>query len=342
MAEESARFSATPGKKRGFRWEVHLRHSWKPALAGLSLAAMPAAALAADVVIPDPNYPSGRATAYLVKEAIEEALGLQVEMLNTTAVPVIWEAMSRGKGEIDIWTEAWVPNQQGLVDQYVESDGTVRLSDQSFEAVQGYCVTRAAVDGGVTSVFDLANPENAALFDTDGDGLGEIWIGPQGWQSTNIEQVRARDYGFADFFELQSTDEAVATAGLDAAEKAGKPWVGYCYGPHHNFAMHDLTLLEEPAHDPAKFVVVQPNEDPDWMGKSTVASAYADTRVHIAWSKTLADRHPQLVELLDNIEIDPEDVNRWSHEIVQGRDPAEVVSEWVAANPDKIAAWMAE
>ena len=301
-----------------------------------------ASAKAADVVIPDPNYASGRATAYAVKAVIEEALGLEVEMLTTTAVPVIWEAMGRGKGEIDVWTETWLPNQQGLVGRYVEDEGTVSLSDRSFEAIQGYCVTTVtAEEHGVTSVFDLANPENAALFDTNGDGLGEIWIGPQGWQSTNIETVRARDYGFADFFELQSTDEAVATAGLDAAAKAGKPWVGYCYGPHQNFAIYDLTLLQEPAHDPAAFVMVQPGEDPDWMAKSKVASAYADTRVHIAWSKTLAERQPQLVPLLEKIQIDGNEVNDWSFEIVvNGRDPADVAKQWVGENPGLIAEWM--
>lgn len=322
-------------------WEVTLYKALRMLLTGGLVAGSFGSAMAADVVIPDPNYASGRATAHAVKAVIEETLGLEVEMLSTTAVPVIWEAMSRGKGEVDIWTEAWIPNQQGLVDRYVEDEGTVRLSEQSFEAIQGYCVpTATAEKHGVTSVFDLANPETAALFDTDGDGKGEIWIGPQGWQSTNIEKVRARDYGFGDFFELQSTDEAVATAGLDAAAKAGKPWVGYCYGPHQNFAIYDLTILKEPPHDPAKFVVVQPGDDPNWMAKSKVASAYADTRVHIAWSASLADRQPHLVSLLKQIEIDADDVNTWSYEIVNGRDPDDVAKEWVKANPDLIADWM--
>ena len=321
-----------------------MRNLMRAALVGGLFAVSSASANAADVVIPDPNYASGRATAYAVKAVVEEALGLKVEMVTTTAVPVIWEAMSRGKGEIDVWTETWVPNQQGLVDRYVKKEGTVRLSDRSFKATQGYCVTTVtAKKHGIKSVFDLANPENAALFDTNGDGRGEIWIGPQGWQSTNIEKVRARDYGFADFFELQSTDEAVATASLDAAAKAGKPWVGYCYGPHQNFAIYDLTLLQEPAHDPAKFVMIQPGVDPDWMAKSKVASAYADTTVHIAWSKSLAKRQPQLVPLLEKIQIKAQDVNKWSFEIVVNkRHPADIAKKWVDGNRAMIASWMSK
>lgn len=304
---------------------------------------VPAVAGAADVVIPDPNYASGRATAHVVKAVIEQALGLDVEMVTTTAVPVIWEAMSRGKGEIDIWTETWLPNQAGLAEKYAHEDKTVIIGDKFFPAVQGYCVTRVTMDKyGIRSVFDLANPDNARLFDTNGDEKGEIWIGPQGWQSTNIEMVRARDYGFADFFELQSTDEAVATAGLDAAAKADKPWVGYCYGPHQNFATYDIALLQEPPHDPAAFVMVQAAEDPDWMNRSRVASAYADTTVHISWSGTLDERQPAVVALLNNIQLSAEDVNAWSLAIVNGEDPGKVAGDWVAAHPELIAQWMTQ
>jgi len=299
--------------------------------------------IAADVVIPDPNYASGRATAFAVKAIIEEALGLDVKMVTTTAVPVIWEAMSRGKGEIDIWTEAWLPNQSGVANRYVKQEKTVSLSSKPFEAIQGYCIPTAASEKhGIVSVFDLANPENAQLFDSNGDGKGEIWIGPQGWQSTNIETIRARDYGFADFFELQSTDEAIATAGLDAAVKAGKPWVGYCYGPHQNFAIYELTLLKEPAHNPEAFVMVQPAEDPDWKSKSKVACAYADTKVYTAWSVSLKNRLPQLVPLLEQIQLSADDVNKWSLEIVNGGDPAEIAGKWAKANSKMIAEWMSK
>jgi glycine betaine/proline transport system substrate-binding protein len=298
-------------------------------------------ALAADVVIPDPNYASGRATAFAVSAIIQEALGLEVEMATTTAVPVIWEAMSRGKGEIDIWTETWLPNQSGLADRYVNKEKTVTISKKYISAIQGYCISKAMSEKhSITSVFDLANPENAQLFDSNGDGKGEIWIGPQGWQSTNIETIRARDYGFADFFELQSTDEAVATAGLDAAYKAGKPWVGYCYGPHQNFAIYELFLLKEPAHNPETFVMVQPAVDADWKAKSKVASAYADTTIRISWSNSLAERQPQLVLLLEQIQLSADDVNKWSLEIVNGGDPALITSKWAKANRKLIAEWM--
>src|SRR5690606_3760112 len=93
-------------------------------------AATSTTAQAADVVIPDPNYISGRTTAFAVKAVIEEALGLEVEMITTTAVPVIFEAMARGNGEIDIWTETWLPNQSGMTAKYVDEEKTVTMSEK--------------------------------------------------------------------------------------------------------------------------------------------------------------------------------------------------------------------
>ncbi len=309
----------------------------------LAIVLLPAAAMAEKVVLPDPNYASGRATAFLVKSVIEHAMGLEVDTVTTTAVPVIWEAMARGNGEIDVWTETWLPNQAGLAEKYIDQDHTVTKSEKYFDAVQGECVPRYIAEKyNIHSVYDLANPEIAKIFDRNGDGKGEIWIGPQGWQSTNTETIRARDYGYGEFFELQSTDEAVATAELDAAVKDQKPWVGYCYGPHQNFVLYDLVLLEEPPYDAANFTMVQPDQDPDWQAKSKVATAYAPTRVYISWSSSLAERNPALVHLLQNIQISADDVNNWALAIIKGEEPAEAVKPWIEQHADDIAAWAAQ
>ncbi len=306
-----------------------------------AIGALGNAAFAADVSMPDPNYATATAVMNVIKTAAEQELGLEVSTVTTTAVPVIWEALDRNKGEVDIWPDVWLPNQQGLVDKYVKGAKTVKLADNGYEAKQGYCVTKVTAEKhGIKDVSDLANPDNAKLFDTNGDGKGEIWIGASGWQSTNIEKVKARDYGFADFFDLQVTDEAVAGASLDRAAKENKPWVGYCYSPHQNFARYDLVFLNEPKYDPAKFVIVQPNDDPQWFEKSKVASAYADTTVHIAYANSLAERQPELTAALERMSFDPDEISKWAFAIIVDKKPADAVAkEWVSAHPDIVGKW---
>jgi glycine betaine/proline transport system substrate-binding protein len=308
---------------------------------GILLLAPLTSGSAADVTMPDPNYATATAVMNVIKTAIEQQLGLEVGTVTTTAVPVIWEAMARNKGEVDIWPDVWLPNQQGLVDKYVKGASTVKLAHNDYEAKQGYCVTKVTVDKyGIKSVSDLANPENAKLFNPTGDGKGTMWIGAPGWQSTNIEKVRARDYGFADFFELQTTDEAVSNSALDRAAKANKPWVGYCYSPHQNFARYDLAFLQEPPFDAAKFKMVQPNDDPQWFEKSKVSCGYADTTVHIAYAASLAQRQPDVAAALERMKFDPSDISKWAYAIVVDKKPAgEVAKDWTKENSGAVAKW---
>lgn len=309
-----------------------------PALiAGLFLAA---GAQAAPIAVADPGYATAQATAYVVKALLEDRLGKEVKAVEASSVPVIWEALNRNAGEIDIWTDVWLPNQQALVTQYAGADGKVKVAANFYAGTQGYCLpTATAEKHGIRSVYDLSDPEKARVFDTAGTGKGKIWIGAAGWLSTNIETVRARDYGFADFFDLQTTDEAVATADLDAAVKAGTAWLGYCYGPHQNFARYDLTVLEEPPHDEAGWVFVEPG-DPNWFQKSSIKSAYKDAEIHIAYTKSLADQAPEVAALLEKVKFTTQTVNELAFAIaVEGKTPQAAAEEWIAANPGTVAEW---
>ncbi|AOF93193.1 glycine betaine ABC transporter substrate-binding protein [Sinorhizobium sp. RAC02] len=302
---------------------------------------IPAAAQAAPITVADPGYATAQGTAYVVKILLEEQLGKEVEAIKAGSVPVIWEALNRNGGEIDIWTDVWLPNQQALVDQYAGENGKVKLAANSYAGTQGYCTTKVTADKhGIHSVFDLADPAKAAVFSADGKGKGKIWLGAAGWLSTNIETVRARDYGFADFFDLQTTDEAVATADLDAAVKAGTGWIGYCYGPHQNFARYELEVLEEPKHDDAAWNFVEPS-DPNWLEKSSIKSAYKDAAIHIAYSKSLAENAPEVAAILERVTFTTDAVSKLAFAIaVEGRNPDDAARDWIAANPDVVAGWV--
>ena len=97
----------------------------------------PGLANAEKLLIPDPNYASGRATAFAVKGIVEEALGLEVETVPVASVPVVWEALARGTGEIDIWTETWLPNQGAPKAKYADQENLVTVGEKSFPAVPG-------------------------------------------------------------------------------------------------------------------------------------------------------------------------------------------------------------
>lgn len=298
-------------------------------------------AQAADVVIGVPNWPSVAATANVLKVVIEDNFGLEVELQNGTN-PIVFEAMD--SGAMHAHPEVWMPNQQNLHDTFVGDKGTVAMNPNGVAAFQGMCLPKAlAEEHGITSIDDLTNPETAAIFDTDGDGKGEIWIGAPGWASTNVEKIRAKSYGYDQTFELTESDETLAYANLDNAIKTGKPWVGFCYTPHYVFVLHDLQVLEEPAYDESKWTVIQPTDDPAWLEKSEAGTAWDTAYLHLHYAKSVADSHPEVAGLFKNMKLDTETVSAMTYAlVVDKKDPADYAKEWVAENEDRVLGWLTE
>ncbi|CUH50055.1 glycine betaine ABC transporter substrate-binding protein [Ruegeria atlantica] len=308
-------------------------------LLGGASAVIAGPALAADIVIGVPNWPSVNATAHILKVAIEQNLGLEVELQNGTN-PIVFEAMD--SGAMHVHPEVWMPNQQNLHDTYVKDKGTVTFNANGVEAFQGMCVDKATAEAhGITSIEDLTNPDNAALFDSNGDGQGELWIGAPGWASTNVEKIRAKSYGYDQVFELTEIDETVAYANLDNAIKAGEPWVGFCYTPHYVFALHDMQILEEPAYDAAKWNVLQPTDDPDWLEKSEAGVAWDLAYLHLHFAKSLEEEYPEVATMLSNMKLDTDTVSAMTFALViEGQEPLAYAEEWVGANEDAVLGWM--
>ncbi len=296
-------------------------------------------AFAADVVIGVPNWPSVNVTAHVIKVIVEENFGLEVELQNGTN-PVVFEAMDQGS--MHVHPEVWLPNQLNLHNTYVDEKGTVTMNTYGIPAFQGMCVPKfVAEELGVTKIEDLTDPDKAALFDTNGDGKGEIWIGASGWASTNVEKIRAKSYGYDATLELVEMDETLALAALDRAVEQREPYVFFCYTPHHMFALHELVALEEPEHDPEKWSVLQPTDDPAWLEKSEAGVAWDLAYLHIHYAKSLETSHPEVARLLASIQLDTDTVSAMTYAlVVEKQDPEEFARAWVAENEETVLGWL--
>ena len=292
--------------------------------------------LAADIVVGVPNWPSVTVTANIIKEIVEKNLGLTVE-LQTGTNPVIFEAMD--KGSMGIHPEVWLPNQQGLVDQFAAK---VELNTHPTSAVQGICINKAAVDAGIADISDLTDPAKAALLDSDGNGKGELYIGATGWASTIVEQAKAHGYGYDQVVDLVELDEGVAYSQLDTAIAGGKPWAGFCYKPHHLFTVHpEMAFLTEPTYDAAKWSALTPEQDADWLAKSSVAMAWPPAFIQPVFAKEMDTAAPQVAALMRNMDITADELGAFSYSVViDGKDAAAVAAEFIVANPDRVTAWL--
>ena len=177
--------------------------------------------------------------------------------------------------------------------------------------------------------------------DSDGNGKGEMWIGAPGWASANVNEVKVRDYGLMDFIEPIRAEESVKTARVKDSIAKDEGYAFYCYKPHAIWYMFDVVMLSEPTHDPEKYKMVQPSDSPNWKEESFVASKDALKNVQIAWSKSLAGRSPAIAEFFGRFSLKADDVSSFAYEISgKGREPGDVAKEWVAANSDRVDAWL--
>jgi glycine betaine/proline transport system substrate-binding protein len=307
--------------------------------AGLALSiwmTMPGAAMAADLVVAMPNWPSGQVTANIIKASLEKNLQLSVDVEEMGTMTAFAGLAS---GEVDIHPEVWLPNLDSLVKKYSDK---VQLADFGVSAWQGICTTRQTADKtGIHAVGDLLDPKKTAAFDTDGDGQGEMWIGAETWSSTVIERIRAKSYGYAKTMRLLEMPEEMGMAAVDAAEATDKPIIFACYSPHVVFKLHDIVKLDEPAHDASKWNVILPADDPEWLSKSNAPVAWDAARFHVAYSKALAASKPEITKFLDNIDFTPDEITEMSYAVeVDRQPPADYARAWVAKHGDRVAKWM--
>lgn len=315
---------------------------FKSTITGVAAATailMSGAAYAAEVVIGVPNWPSVRVTAHVLKVVMEENLGLEVELQNGTN-PVVFEAMD--SGAMQVHPEVWMPNQQNLHDTFVENKKTVRMNPNGVAGDQAMCVTKGTAERtGIKNLSDLTDPDMAKNFDTDGDGMGEIWIGAAGWASTNVEKIRAKSYGYDQTMTLKEMDETLALAEVDNAVAQNTNIVFFCYTPHHMFALHDLVILKEPAHDAAKWNVIQPTDDPEWLEKSDAGVAWDTAYLYIHYASALEETNPAAAELLSKVKLNTDIVSAMTYAlVVEKQDPAEYAKKWVSENSALVDSWL--
>ncbi|MEM7226958.1 MAG: glycine betaine ABC transporter substrate-binding protein [Pseudomonadota bacterium] len=295
-------------------------------------------ALAADIVIGVPNWPSVQATAHILKVALEDKLGIEVELKNGSN-KLVFDSMNAGT--MHVHPEAWLPNLDHLRRKYVLAEKSVKMHPSGATGTQGMCVTKGTAERtGIKGIKELRNPEMAKKFDTNGDGKGEVWIGAEGWGSTPIEQVRARSYGYDKTMTLEIMEESAALAEVDAAVEDGRDIVFFCYTPHHMFAANDLVVLEEPAHDALKWVIVPPSDTPGWLEKSSAAVAWDTAHLHVSYAAALEDAQPEAAAALAKVTLSTDTLTAMTYALaVEKQDPASFAETWVEQNQAIVDSW---
>lgn len=303
-----------------------------------AMSAYGSAAMAADIIIGVPNWPSVQATAHVLKVALENKLGLEVE-LKSGSNETVFEAMDAGS--MHVHPEAWLPNLEHLRREFVVGKKSIKMHPSGATGTQAMCVTKGTAERtGIKELKELKNPEFAKKFDSDGDGKGEVWIGADGWGSTPIEQIRARSYGYDSTMTLKIMEESVAHAEVAAAVEQKKDIVFFCYTPHHIFAAHELVVLTEPAYDAKKWVIVPPSPVPGWLEKSSASVAWDTARLHVSYAVSLEKAQPEAAAMLAKVSLSTDTLTAMTYAMtVENLAPDVFAAMWVEQNQAIVDGW---
>ncbi|MEM6422020.1 MAG: glycine betaine ABC transporter substrate-binding protein, partial [Pseudomonadota bacterium] len=104
-----------------------------------------------------------------------------------------------------------------------------------------------------------------------------------------------------------------------------------------------LTVLEEPAHDPATWNIVQPTDDANWLEKSSASTAWKGATLHLHYAKELEEKHPEVAALFQNYQMPGEALSAMGKALaVDSEDPEAFARAWVAENEDIVLEWLTQ
>lgn len=312
------------------------------------------------VVIGELDWAGSRAIEQVLNQVMTEYLDAEVSTI-AAAQEALYEALDKGDGTADIVADMWADHLPAQMKNYVLPGGreTIILNKTPYLGTEGIFIPKYVSDEhGVKALADLAKPEVAKLFDSDGNGLGEMWAGSVGWESLGHSQVRAKSYGFDKTMELTTVEQAVAVAQLKDAIERKRPIAFYYWTPEWVHAAYELQRLEEPEFtgytmESVKgterynangcYTFYQPAERNDWLEASDIKCGQPPTRVYIAHSKALKERDPKISQFLTQVTLNADDVNQWILDMeVNGKPVEEVAKVWIDANRTKIEGeWLA-
>lgn len=290
------------------------------------------------ITISDLTWKGAEAIAHVIKAIVEGPLDSEAEIVSGFSDgSLIAEGMDKGDGSMDVYTDLWMPNRQGIWDKYI--DGTKTVGHNKPYTGTQYMYVPTYMAGEVKSIDDLKKPEIAAKFDKDGNGKGEYWAGDAGWKSTRTWQVKFKSYGLSDLWEPEIVPDATFKAQLKAAYANQEPILFYYWTPEWIHAAYDITPVGEPARTPG--CQDEKLDAEDWLEASSYDCISEDAQIYVAYSKSLEKRNPPVAKFLKQMQMTTDMVNGWVLKIGRDEmDPQDFAEEWIAENKAIVNKWI--
>lgn len=279
------------------------------ALAACLLFAGSVQAAAATVTFGTPPWP-GLTVKTEITEQLLQTLGYETRV-KKLGVPFIYRDLSSNK--IDAYLGGWMPTEKQMLDPLLAKDAVVNLGSNLDGAVLGLAVPDYVWESGIHSVKDLT--EHADRFDKTVYGI------ESGSEINNSlsTAIKKNDEAMGQF-HLVASSTAVMLTQVGRAISHQKPIVFMGWRPHWMNIEFNLRYLK---------------------GRQDSSIAQIESRVLTIVSNDLANNHPNVKRLLDQVHIDTETQSQWINDYSHKKgDLKKVASRWLTDHPKTVSTWL--
>lgn len=276
-----------------------------------------------------------------------EKLGYEIEPLKEVDYTALFLDMSN---ENITYTPAhWSVNQKALFENSGGDEALERLGAIIENSLQGYMIDKATADEyGITSIDQLADPEIAALFDTDGDGKANLVGCDAGWLCESIIEHHIDEYGLRETVQQEQGRYVALLADVMSRYEQGQPVLYYAYTPF--WLQNILSSGEEVIWLEVPYTDLPEGQGDDLTAAETTVDGknlgFAVQDQMIVANQEFVDNNPAASRFFELVEIPIEDVNAQNQLIQEGEDSPDAIrahaEAWVEANQGQFENWIEE
>lgn len=268
-------------------------------LAGAAIFSTTAQAECGEVSITEMNWASGAVVTSVAKFLMEQGYGCTVQKVPSSTVPSVTSVAETGKP--DILTELWltsVPMYKKLEDEGKVITATNVIADGGKDSwlVPKYLVDKHPELQTIEGV--LANPQLVG---------GRFHNAPDGWgiRIKNDNLIKAFDFAGHKMNVFNHGSGETLAASIASAYQSKQPWFGYYWAPTSVLGKYEMVAVDMGNFDKASHDCIQDTECAN-PGKTSLPSATVITAV----TRDLANREPQIYELMSNMSFTSAEMSR--------------------------------
>lgn len=249
-------------------------------------------------------------------------------------------------GDVDFSPIHWTSLHQEFFERNGGEDQMQRLGTIVPGVLQGYLIDKATADEyDITSLDQLADPEIAALFDSNGDGQANLTGCNPGWGCELVIEHHLDAYELRDMVSHdQGRYDALMANTLTRFEQ-GDPILYYTWTPY--WVSGVLTPGQE-----VEWLSVPFTDLPEAQGNLSEADTtanginlgFAVDQQQVLVNRTFAESNPAAVRFFESVQIPLDDINIQNNLMQEGEDSVADIrrhaEEWVDNHQDLFDTWI--